>query len=490
MTSSRWFGRFGVEVRPRTPNQLRAWLRLAVEVDVPATPMQADSEAPFDYLVHSFFEDRPGPRDCVVWANRGGGKTFLGACATMLDLVFKPGIEVRILGGSLEQSQRMQRHLRRLFETPTLAPLVAGKLTDRRVTLANGSACQTLAQSHTSVRGCRVQKLRCDEVELFDPEVWAAAQLVTQSKKCGDVHVVGCVEAFSTMHRAHGLMSRVVEEAQRDGAEAAGRKLFRWGVVDVLARCEPERPCDECPLEEECAGRAKEAQGYISIDDAIALKRRSSEQAWLSEMLCQRPSRSDAVYTEFDPAVHVFSGETPIDVDDSTMWVCGMDFGFRAPSVVLWGAVDEDGSLRIVDERSERGIVLDEHVRAIEAARWPAPRWVGIDPAGRQRSDQTGISAATAMRRAGLVVRDRRLGVMEGVSLVRARLAPATGSPRLFIHARCRTLIESLERYHFPADRPESNEPVKDGPDHAVDALRYLIVNLDRPLRTKRWRYA
>ncbi len=475
-----------LHVSPRTANQLHAWLRLAVDIDVPRTPLLAGSAAPFDYLIHSFFEDSR-VRDCVVWANRGGGKTFLGAVSTMLDLVFKPGIEVRILGGSLEQSQRMQRHLRMLFEKPLLRDLVDGRITERRLRLVNGSLCETLAQSHTSVRGCRVQKLRCDEVELFDPDVWEAAQLVTRSKQCGEVFVRGAVEAFSTMHRAHGLMARVVSEA------GESRRVFRWGVIDALEECEAARPCEPCALFEECGGKAKAARGFIAIEDAIALKRRSSADAWRSEMLCEMPSRSDLVLPEFERDVHVVGGYRGADGRDARpteFFVCGMDFGFRAPTVVLWGAVDGDGVLRILDERVERGVVLDAHVRAIVDSPWPAARWVGIDPAGRQRSEQTGISAATAMRRAGLVVRDRRLSVMEGIELIRARLAPATGGPRLFVHERCEKLIESLESYHFPSERPQAIEPVKDGSDHAVDALRYLVVNLDKPHRMERWRYA
>lgn len=470
----------GLDVRPRTVNQLHAWLRVAVDVDTPRVAMLPGSDAPFTYLAHAFFETSDA-RDSVVWANRGGGKTFYGAVATMLDLIFKSGIEVRILGGSLEQSQRMQAHLRRLFEAPTLRGLIDGRVTERRVRLVNGSVCETLAQSDRSVRGCRVQKIRCDEVELFDPAVWEAAQLVTRSKQCGDVFVRGAVEAFSTMHRAHGLMANVVSEA------GESRRLFRWGVIDALERCDAARPCEPCSLHDECGGKAKQARGFITIDDAIALKRRSSEEAWRSEMLCERPSRSDLVLPEFDRGAHVFEGSCAAESD---LWVCGMDFGFRAPTVVLWGAVDSDGVLRIVDERVERGVILDAHVRAIQEARWPTPRWVGIDPAGRQRSEQTGVSAATAMRKAGLVVRDRRLSVMEGLELMRARLAPATGGPRLFVHARCEQLIKSLESYHFPAERPEAEAPVKDGSDHAVDALRYLVVNLDRAHRMERWRYA
>lgn len=500
-------------VRPRTANQLHEWLRLALGVEVPRAPMLDGSSSPFEYLCHAFFEERraDAPLDCVVWACRGGGKTFYGAVATLLDLLFKPGIEVRILGGSIEQSRRMHEHLRRFFERPELARLLDGPMTQRRVRLRNGSLAEVLAQSETSVRGCRPQVLRSDEVELFDPEVWRAAQLVTRSARCGGELVRGRVEALSTMHRAHGLMADITT----DGA----RRVFRWGVVDVLERCAPERECLSCDLLDECAGKAKRASGHISVEDALALKRRSDAQSWASEMLCLSPRRDDLVYPEFSRMAHVFDREWPVLVepevqeaaapgavgdgplaaagilqrerayDASPRFVCGMDFGFRAPTVILFGVVDESGVLRIVDERVERGATLDAHIDALLGSRWPKPRWVGVDPAGNQRALQTGASDVAALRRRGLVVRDRRVSVEVGLRLVRARLAPASGSPTLFIHAGCANLIESLERYHFRDEGSRPNEPVKDGSDHAADALRYLVQNLDLAREERVGRY-
>lgn len=493
-------------VRPRTPNQLHEWLRLTLGVEAPRVALLPGSSAAFDYLCHAFFEERgDSPGDCVVWACRGGGKTFYGALATLLDLLFKPGIEVRILGGSAEQSQRMHEHLRRFFERPELSRLLEERVTQRRVRMRSGSVAEILAQSETSVRGCRPQVLRCDEVELFDPEVWRAAQLVARSKRCGPVGVRGRVEAFSTMHRAHGLMAEIT-------GDRGSRRVFRWGVVDALERCAPERACGACALLPECAGRAKAARGHIAVEDALAMKRRSDDASWRSEMLCERPRRDDLVFPEFDRATHVFAHEWPVRsrvepverasvvgdgplveagilpasgrgdeerFDGSLLWVCGMDFGFRAPTVVLFAAVDSSGVVRVVEERVAREATLEKHIGAMLGSRWPRAAWVGVDPAGNQRSLQSGVSEVTALRRAGMTVRDRRFALEAGLRMVRARLAPASGSPTLFIHERCATLIESLERYHYRADRPESDAPVKDGADHAVDALRYLVQNLD-----------
>lgn len=475
---------------PTTPDELHAWIEQWLGVTVARQALIEGHAAPFEYIRHSFFEDE-APRDCVVWANRGGGKTFLAAVASLLDLVFKDGIEIRVLGGSLDQARRMHTHLRDLLLRPGLAHTVDGRITERRVRLANGSSLELLAQSQTSVRGTRVQKLRCDEVELFDPDVWEAAQLVTRSKVCAGIRVRGSVECLSTMHVPYGLMHRLVRECE----EGETRRLFRWGLVDVLGPCEEQRECDEpCELLEECGGRAKQrdeagvAPGHVDVEDALTQKSRVSAGVWQSEMLCLRPRRSDCVLPEFDREVHV-SRELPRERGDWS-WVGGMDFGIRAPTVVLWGGVDPSGVLWIVDERIEAGVVLGEHVAAIKAAPWPALGWIGVDPAGGQRSGQTGMSDIQAMRREGLVVKHRRLGVGEGLDLIRARLKPASGGTQLMVHARCAGLIESLEKYRYPSDRPESLEPVKDGSDHAVDALRYLIQNLDKSYETRYSRYA
>lgn len=507
--------------RPATPDELHRWVGEVLGVRVARRAIVHGHDAPFDYLAHAFFADSAapadgvdgggagaegggaGPADCVVWASRGSGKTMLGAIATLLDLVFKPGIEVRVLGGSLEQSRRMFAHLRRLLDPARSAGLASrvAKVTERRLRLDNQSEVEVLAQSQTSVRGTRVHKLRCDEVDLFDPEVWEAAQLVTRSARLGDVLVRGSVECLSTMHVPHGMMHRLVSEARR-----GTRRMFRWGVVDVLEECAPRHLCGQpdgtrCDLWEECAGRAKGRgvhAGHVRVDDALAMKRRVGKATWESEMLCRRPRRRDAVVPEFDPGVHVGKFEPPA----GGMFVAGMDFGMRAPTVVLWACVDESGVVWVLDERSASGQVLEAHVEAMrrglaregrEGERregWPLPAWVGIDPAGRARNDQTGLSAAQVLLKAGFAVRAVRRPLRVGLELLRARLAPAVGAPRLYVHERCAVLISSLERYHYPTDNPESDEPVKgEGHDHAVDALRYLVQNLDAPAVSATFNY-
>jgi len=488
---------------PQTDQQLASWIERHLNIRVPTQPLIENHNAPLQYLAHAFFEDRH-PRDCVVWANRGGGKTFYAAIATLLDMIFKPGIEIRILAGSLDQAKRMHTHLRALLATEPLEELIEGKITERKIKLINGSIVELLAQSQTSVRGTRVQKLRCDEVELFDPDVWEAAQLTIREKHCatnnqgaGDNKMVpGSIECLSTLHVPFGLMHNLVTSAKDNNQQH--RKLFQWGVVDILDQCDDTHQClthdGSCPLAAECSGKAKardaagETPGHLTINNAIALKSRVSQSTWDAEMLCLRPKRSDCVLPEFNQAIHV-SHSLP-DPATITQTIAGMDFGIRAPTVVIFASLDQAGTLWVTHEYLKADVPLTEHIQAIKDTDPLTPlAWIGVDPAGRQRGLQTGISDIAALRKAALTIRDARASIHQGLGLIRARLNPATGTPTLMIHKSCEHLIKCLETYHYPQDNPLSPTPEKDGSDHAVDALRYMIQNLDQPYTHKKSTY-
>jgi hypothetical protein len=101
------------------------------------------------------------------------------------------------------------------------------------------------------------------------------------------------------------------------------------------------------------------------------------------------------------------------------------------------------------------------------------------------------------LRQAGLVVRSRPAAIDDGLQRIRMMLEdrphPAgdggvSSGPRLLIHRRCTQLIEAMHRFHYPADKPHETSPVKDGNDHAVDALRYLVMSLPRPGEAARGR--
>jgi hypothetical protein len=488
--------------RPGSKEDLRNYVKVFLGIDVPQKRMCAEHSSPLEYLWHAFAADFGEGRtvgqsqanpsthlsvyssthsaDAVVWANRTGGKTELAAVATLLDMVFKPQCQVRILGGSGEQSGRMYEYLteflQRGFDRYLASPVRKGG-----VRFVNGANVEVLTQSSTSVRGQHVQKLRCDEVELFDEDVFAAAKFATQSKH----DITAGMELISTMHRPYGIMQREVA-----AAAGVGVPVFKWCLFETIERCR-DRVCSQCPLWGDCRGRARDAGGYLKVDDCIAQMRRTSRAGWEAEMLCIKPSLENVVFTEFDPAVHVRA----VDYDPNLPLYRSLDFGFVNPFVCLWIQVAADGGVRVIDEYVRSRATIDVHAEQVKTQTPCAEERVTAtfcDPAGAGHSDITGTSVARELRALGITARYRRSGILEGIELIRRAIRSGDGTNSLVISPRCPRLIEAMQCYHYPdSGRAAAGElPLKDGLyDHPIDALRYFFVSHNRPDQATTRRY-
>jgi hypothetical protein len=478
---------------PITRADLKNYIKVFLGIDVPDKRICPEHNSPMDYLWHSFTADRKFSHedtksqknqiekasclgafvakkqnaDCVVWANRAGGKTELAAVATLLDCIFKPGCLVRILGGSGEQSGRMYEYLNG-FLNRGFNEFLAGPALKTKCRFTNGSSIEVLTQSATSVRGQHIQKLRCDEVELFDEDVFSAAKFTTQSTD----NIIATMETISTMHRPYGLMQKIVSDAQKFGTP-----IFKWCVWEVVEKC-TDRNCSQCPLWSDCQGKAKKSEGYLKIDDCITQMRRASRAAFEAEMLCKRPSLENIVFNEFDPAIHVKS----IDYDPNLPLYRSLDFGFVNPFVCLWIQVDSDGVVRVIDEYVRTRATVDVHADEVKTRTPCSEEKVAAtfcDPAGSGANDVTGTSTIRELRALGIVTRFRRSGILEGIELIRRAIRSGEGKSSLITSPKCPRLIEALQCYHYPEDGARERElPLKDGIyDHPIDALRYFFIN-------------
>ncbi len=469
--------------RPASRADLKNYVKVFLGIDIPDKKICPEHNSPMEHLWHSFAVDfaaeRPVNADSIIWANRAGGKTELAAVATLLDCVFKPNCQVRILGGSGEQAGRMYEYLAGFLRSG-FEEFLAGPVRKGKCSFINGSAVEVLTQSPMSVRGQHIQKLRCDEVELFDEDVLAAAKFTTRST----AGIIAAMEIISTMHRPYGLMQKIVSQATQ-----LGTPVFKWCMWEVIEKC-TDRNCSQCRLWDDCGGKAKQADGYLKIDDCLTAMQRASRAGWEAEMLCKRPNLENVVFDEFDPAIHV----QPIDYDPSLPLYRTLDFGFVNPFVCLWIQVDGDGVVRVIDEYIRSRATIDVHAEELKK-RTPGgeERVVAsfCDPAGKSVNDVTGTSSVRELRSMGIAVRYRRSRILEGVELIRRAVCSGDGQSRLLISPNCRRLIEAMQCYHYPDSPVGAGElPFKDGLyDHPIDALRYFFVNYKRSSKAVSRRY-
>jgi phage terminase large subunit len=169
------------------------------------------------------------------------------------------------------------------------------------------------------------------------------------------------------------------------------------------------------------------------------------------------------IYSEFRSGIHVTNVEPPKD------WrrIRSIDWGYTNPFVCLWGAQDEDGRLYIYDEYYQRRELVAHHAAVINA-RGEAEQTV----ADHDAQDNAEI------RQHGIVTQKAKKDVLAGIQKVKSRLiVQGDGKPRLFIHERCTNLLKELGMYRWK-ENSTKEEPVKEA-DHAMDALRYMVMALD-----------
>lgn len=200
-----------------------------------------------------------------------------------------------------------------------------------------------------------------------------------------------------------------------------------------------------------------------------------------------------AAFAEFDTSIHVIS---PFAMP--TWWerTKGIDYGYASESCCLWGAIDpEDKTLIIYRELYRKGLtgeVLGDTLNDMEADEVKSITGV-LDTAAWARTGYTGPTIGEMLMLKGHKLRRADKNRVAGKVQIHEYLRPdeRSGRPRLQIFNTCTNLIKELQGLPLSKSNPEDVDT--HSPDHAYDALRYLIMSRprldhphDRMLRIKR----
>lgn len=212
---------------------------------------------------------------------------------------------------------------------------------------------------------------------------------------------------------------------------------------------------------------------------------------FLQEVELEFRAVQGAVYPSFDRDVHIIPQKDWYDrvPDDLTIYV-GVDFGYHTTAFVFVG-IDKDQNWYVFDELYGRQEILKDLLPRLR------------DKLGDKRlvlivGDSQAKDAIETMAKEWPIVPvvKHTDSIIHGIDLIRTMLKPriqlvGTPKPTLFISSTCKNLIQEMEAYKYPEDKPDRNPselPQKDD-DHGPDALRYLVLHLkyglvkdDKPL--------
>jgi len=181
--------------------------------------------------------------------------------------------------------------------------------------------------------------------------------------------------------------------------------------------------------------------------------------------------REGLVYSGFESVIADSGGIAGVSPT-----VGGMDFGFHNPFAAVWGHVDNDDVLWITGCRYKSQTTMPVHSEALpKGITWYA------DPSGAGQIAELNNSGHHTLPCRHLSVRgsagNPQKPVLHGIDQVSERIR--TGRLKV-VREACLPLVREFALYRYNPDKlPATEEPVKED-DHAMDALRYLVVGLDR----------
>lgn len=304
------------------------------------------------------------------------------------------------------------------------------------------------AENPDSLRGVSLNGVVIDEVSSMEKFTYLWEYVLRPA--LGDRQ--GWADFISTPDGVHGAFYKLCLQAQSPEKKD-------WTYIHATALDNPYFPI------EEWAEQRKSYEQDGKLDTFI--------QEW--EAKFATPAR--LVYREFNRLTHVIQ---PKDIPfDNITRAISMDFGYADPFAVVFVAIDRDQNIYIYDEIYERYLDTDGEAKELNNK-------MGNDRFTRILADAQNKGEIKNLRNRGInVVASPKGDIMPGVKLVKTYLniRESTGKPKLFVSANCQNTIMEFESYSFLDNawgEIDMNRPNDKEQNHLMDALRYLLMSIDR----------
>jgi hypothetical protein len=425
----------------------------AAQPRVETAPRFLDPRAPFSWLPRgiqrltqkqsAIFLDPARFRVCV--AGRRSGKTYLEAVE--LIRAARTGHD-KLCWGILPTYRQCRTILWPVLKGAIPSRWIASKNeTDLSITLKGYGSTIALrsADNPDSLRGSGLDFAVLDEFSSMSPEVWGEIIRPALADKQGGAIIQGSPRGYNHLH-----------DVYTSASETPGWSAFRFSTSEG---------------------------GLVAPEEIEAVRASLDPVTFGQEFEASFEQSTSRVYLMFSREHNVRADITDTGGD----LLVGIDFNVNPMSAVL--GVKAGNELHIVDEISLFNSNTMELAEALKQKYPPPPQYsrkvipksrvvTYPDPTGRARktSAVVGVTDFALLEQAGLrvIAPYSSYGVADRINTVNALLCNAKGLRRLFIHPRCKRLIDELERLPY---KDGTNLPDKSlGLDHHTDALGYLIM--------------
>ena len=207
--------------------------------------------------------------------------------------------------------------------------------------------------------------------------------------------------------------------------------------------------------------------------------RRDMPEAWFRrEYEASFEAMQGAIYEDFAEATHVFTG--PIDPRRYRRVVLGVDWGYATPGAMIALGVGADGSMDVIAEVVEARRLPDWWSAQVARLRNDfGARFAYCDPSQPDR-----IQILSRILPSIGAENDVHAGIAAVATALHERVrVGGQERPRLRIHASCANLRQTMGvyRWHEHPRFGPTEEPAPGQDDHALDCVRYSVIEANRP---------
>ncbi len=407
-----------------------------------ATLLESQQTASYDINLHekqSLFVASRAPT-VVFQGGAGSGKTFVGAFRALYEAKVSPGSRGMIVAATFPMMrQAVVPHLETILDILFIPGTWRWNRTENCIYLSNGSLFWLRsATDPRSSLGADLAWVWGDEVGLWSEQVYL--NLMSRLRQPGYQHRAW----FTYTPKGRNWAWRVLGES-REGVEVIHTATF-------------ENP-------------------HLPPDYLERLRREYGEDShwWRQEVLGQFVAYEGLVYPSFDADACVCDN-IPRKIVTT---IAGVDWGWTNPGAIVVVVMNAEGLHVVAEEVVESQRPIDWWIQQAQRLmdKWQVERFV-CDPSEPANID--------AFRRSGLPAMEANNAVIPGIAAVNGLLE----NKRLLVKRECVETISEFAMYSWQLDR--NNELRPDQPakvrDHAMDALRYAIMALQKPSSVTAWK--